>query len=66
MEQIIRRFRTGAEYHIENAAESIRRLRYVGKAKIEGKELYIFRPLRKARKQKRAGRSGIPEFSFDE
>ncbi len=52
MAKLQRRFITGAEYYIEGMAEGSRRLRFLGRGKISGKEVLIFRPLRKAAKVK--------------
>jgi hypothetical protein len=42
-----------ARTYIEGVSEKIRRLRFVGRAKLSGKEHLVFRPVRKARKQRR-------------
>ena len=44
------RFRTGSEYSVEGVTERVRQLKFVGRATIEGKEILMFRAVRKAKK----------------
>ncbi|MGK2962572.1 MAG: hypothetical protein ACSLFK_10565 [Gemmatimonadaceae bacterium] len=53
MAKLQRQYKTGADYKVEGVAKSVRILKFIGKGKIEGKEVLIFRPVRKAAKQSR-------------
>jgi hypothetical protein len=51
MAKIQRQYKTGAEYRVEGVSKSVRRLRFIGKARINGKEILMFRPVRVAGKR---------------
>jgi hypothetical protein len=46
-----RRWKTGQEYRLEGSGT--RRLKLIGRGKVEGREVLMFRPVRRARKQRR-------------
>lgn len=50
MRKLQRRFRTGSKYSVEGASEHVRQLKFVGQAKVEGRDILMFRPVRKAKK----------------
>lgn len=51
MAKFQRQYKSGAVYYVEGVSEGVRRLRFVGKAKILGKEILMFRAVRKAKKR---------------
>ena len=51
MAKLQRIYKTGIEYSITGPAEKARRVVFVGKFKIDGREVLMFRPVRKAKKQ---------------
>ena len=51
MNKIQRVYKTGTEYQIIGPGEKTRRVRFAGKFKIDRKEVLMFRPVRKAKKQ---------------
>lgn len=53
MAKLQRQFKTGSEYRLEGVSKRIRRLKFVGLGKIEGKETLFFKPVRRAKKLKR-------------
>ncbi len=53
MAKLQRVYKTGTEYQITGPGEKSRRVRFVGKFKIDRKEVLMFRPVRKAKKQTR-------------
>lgn len=52
MPKLQRQFKTGAVYSVEGVSERVRRLKYVGRGKIMGKEVLMFRAARKAKKRR--------------
>jgi hypothetical protein len=44
-------YKVGADYYVEGVAERGRWLRCVGRGKFMGREILMFRPVRKARKR---------------
>lgn len=48
-----RRYKIGAEYRVQGAGKRTRRLKLIARTKISGKEVLMFRPVRKARKYKK-------------
>ncbi len=51
-----RQYQVGAEYRVQGSAKRTRRLKLIGRAKISGKEVLMFRPVRKARKARKRRR----------
>ena len=51
MTKLQRVYQTGVEYLITGPGEKDRRVLFVGKFKLDGRENLIFRPVRKAKKQ---------------
>ena len=49
-----RRWKVGQEYRIEGSGT--RRVKLVGRMRVEGREMLMFRPVRKARKKHRRGK----------
>jgi hypothetical protein len=52
MAKIQRVYKTGCDYYVEGVSERSRWLRFVGRAKIDGREHLIFRPVKKVAKLK--------------
>lgn len=52
MGKIQRVYKTGCDYWVEGVSERSRWLRFVGRAKINGREHLIFRPVKKAAKHR--------------
>jgi len=50
MARLQRRWVVGKLYSVQGGAKRVRRLVLVGRAKIDGKEILMFRPQRKAKK----------------
>lgn len=50
MARLQRRWVIGKLYKVQGGAKRVRRLLLVGRAKIDGKEMLLFRPQRKASK----------------
>jgi hypothetical protein len=50
MQKLQRRFRTGCRYSVEGVSERVRQLKFIGQAKVDGKEVLMFRAVRKAKK----------------
>ncbi len=53
MAKIQRRWVTGKLYSVQGGSKRVRKLVLVGRAKVSGKEILMFRPQRKAKKQKK-------------
>lgn len=43
-------YKAGSDYYVEGVSERSRWLRFVGRAKIDGREYLVFRPVKKAAK----------------
>ena len=52
MAKIQRQYKTGAIYSVEGVSERVRQLKHVGRAKVMGKEVLMFRVTRKAKKRR--------------
>jgi hypothetical protein len=52
MGKMQRVYKTGSDFWVEGASERGRWLRFVGRAKIGGREHLIFRPVKKAAKHR--------------
>ena len=52
MGRMQRVYKRGADYYVEGVSERSRWLRFVGRAKIDGREHLIFRPVKKASKRR--------------
>lgn len=50
-------FKTGTTYLITGPAKRERKIKFLGRAKLEGKEVLMFRYTKKARKKRRKGKS---------
>ena len=51
MKKYQRQYKSGTEYLIQGPSERNRRVTFVGRAKIEGKEILMFRAVRKSKKR---------------
>ncbi len=54
MAKFQRVYKVGADYYVEGVSERGRWLRCVGRGKFLGREILMFRPVRKARKRHRS------------
>lgn len=47
-----RQFKAGTEYRVQGPAKRVRRIKFVGRAKLWKKEILIFQPVRKVKKRR--------------